>query len=97
MVCEFLTCMGRATAHPVWPRPVTLGRDQKVKYNLISNTKSISKIFLPHFVRVLTNERYKIYQTGFSPCHQSHAHGIGLMGGKGSKIKLRLSDRTDIP
>ena len=26
---------------------------------------SISKIFLPNFVCVLTNERYKTYQTGF--------------------------------
>ena len=26
---------------------------------------SISKIFIPNFVCVLTNERYKVYQTGF--------------------------------
>ena len=26
---------------------------------------SISKIFIPNFVCVLTNERYKTYQTGF--------------------------------
>ena len=50
-----------------WPRP--LGRGQKVKYHLISITKSISKIFIPIFVCVLANERYKIYQTGFSLCN----------------------------
>ena len=57
---------GRATAKfylalPPW----ALGRGQKVKYHLISITKSISKIFIPNFVFVLTNERYKTYQTGF--------------------------------
>ena len=45
--------------------PGALGRGQKVKYHLISITKSISKIFTPNIVCVLTNERYKIYQTGF--------------------------------
>ena len=46
------------------PPPGALGRGQKVKYHLISITKSI-KIFIPNFVCVLTNERYKTYQTGF--------------------------------
>ena len=41
------------------PPPGALGRGQKVKYHLISITKSISKIFIPNFVCVLTNERYK--------------------------------------
>ena len=37
--------MGRATANFFWPRPPgALGRGQKVKYHLISITKSISKI-----------------------------------------------------
>ena len=39
------------------PPPGALRRGQKVKYHLISITKSISKIFLPKFVCVLTNER----------------------------------------
>ena len=47
------------------PPPGALGRGQKVKYHLISITKSISKIFVPNFVCVLSNERYKTYQTGF--------------------------------
>ena len=63
-----------------WPLP--LGSGQKVKYHLILITKSISKIFLPNFVCVLTNERYKTYQTGFSLCSMGHAPGwdFGALG-----------------
>ena len=45
--------------------PWALGRGQKVKYHLHSITKSFSKIFIPNFVCVLTNERNKTYQMGF--------------------------------
>ena len=31
--------------------------------------------FIPNFVCVLTNERYKTYRTGFSFCHIGHAPG----------------------
>ena len=51
------------------PPPGTLGRGQKVKYHLISIAKSISKIIIPNFVCVLTNETYKTYQMEFSFCH----------------------------
>ena len=62
LVCE----MGRATSNFfLAPPPGVLGRGQKVKHHLISITKSISKIFIQNFVCVLTNERYKTYQTGF--------------------------------
>ena len=60
------------------PPPGALGRGQKVKYHLISITKSITKIFTPNFVSVLTNERYKTYQTGFLFCRLDHALGVGL-------------------
>ena len=43
------------------PTPKALGRGQKVKYHFISISKSISKIFIPNFVCVLTNVRYKMY------------------------------------
>ena len=43
-------------------------------------TKSISKIFILNFVCVLTNERYKTYQTGFSFCRLGHALEMGLGG-----------------
>ena len=55
-----------------------LGRGHKVKYHLISITKSISKIFIPNFMCVLTNERYKTYQTEFLFCCLSHALGVDL-------------------
>ena len=77
-----------------WPRP--LGRGQKVKYHLISITKSISKIFTPNFVCVLTNERYKIYQTGFLFCRLGHVLGVGLGGTKGPKSNSVLSVRYAI-
>ena len=67
------------------PPPGALGRGQKVKYHLISITKSISKIFIPNFVCVLTNERYKTYQTGFSFCPLGHAPGVGLWGAGGAQ------------
>ena len=62
------------------PPPGALGRGQKVKYHLISITKSISKIFIPNFVCVLTNKRYKTYQMGFLFCRLGHAPGVGLWG-----------------
>ena len=67
------------------PPPGALGRGQKVKYHLISITKSISKIFIPNFVCVLTNERYKAYQTGFLFCPLGHARGVGLWGTGGAQ------------
>ena len=66
-----------------------LGRGQKVKYHLNSITKSISMIFIPNFVCVLTNERYKTYQTGFLFCRLGHALGVGLGRYLGAKFKFR--------
>ena len=68
--------------------PWALGRGQKVKYHLISITKSISKIFIPNPACVLTNERYKIYQDEIfilSPgsCLRGGTWGTGVP--KGSK------------
>ena len=67
------------------PPPGAIRRGQKVKYHLISITKSISKIFIPNFVCVLTNERYKTYQTGFLFCPLNHAPGVGLWGAGGAQ------------
>ena len=41
--------------------PGALGRGKKFKYHKISITKSISNIFKPNFICLLTNERYKTY------------------------------------
>ena len=71
------------------PPSGALGRGQKVKYHLISITKSISKIFVPNFVCVLTNERYKAYQMIFSFCRLGHVQGAGLWGAGGAQgVKL---------
>ena len=68
-----------------WPAPPgALGWGQKVKYHLISITKTISKIFIPNFVCVLINERYKPYQKGFSFCPLGHFPGVGLWGAGGA-------------
>ena len=56
------------------------GPGEGSKGQIISITKSISKIFIPYFVCVLTNERYKTYQTGLSFCHLGHSLGVGLWG-----------------
>ena len=65
--------------------PGALGRGQKVKYHLISITKSISKIFILNFVCVLTNERYKAYLTGFSFCCLG-----GTYGSRGAKVVQKI-------
>ena len=46
---------------------------------------SISKIFKPNFVCLLTNERYKTYQTGFLFCRLGHAQGVGLFDTGGTQ------------
>ena len=78
--------MGHATSNFFLAPPLgALGRGQKVKNHLISITKSISKIFIPNFMCVLTNERYKTYQTGFQICPLGHAPGVGLWGAGGAQ------------
>ena len=72
------------------PPPGALGRGQKVKYHLIS----ITKIFIPNFVCVLTNERYKTYQTGFSFCPPGHAPGVGLWGAGGAQEGQKIFFQT---
>ena len=65
--------------HNVWvPTSWGLGRGQKVKYHSISIKKTISKIYKPNFVCLLTrNERYKTCLTGFSFGRLDHAPGFG--------------------
>ena len=60
------------------PRPLGPKEWSTVKYHLISIIKSNWKIFIPNFVSVLTNERYKTYKTGFLFCRLGHAPGVGL-------------------
>ena len=82
-------CNGK---HFFAPAPGALGRGQKVKYHLISIIKSISKIFVPKFVCVFTNERYKTYQTGFLFCRLGHAPGVGLWSAGGAQVVIFFSN-----
>ena len=60
------------------PPPGALGPKGQISLNL--NQRSISKIFKPNFVYLLTNERYKTYQMGFSFGRLGHGPGVGLRG-----------------
>ena len=71
------------------PPPGSLGRSQKVKYHLIWITKSILKTFKPNFVYLLTNERYIIYQAGFSFGRLGHAQGCDFW------VPLSLGDKKN--
>ena len=65
--------------------PGALGRGQKVKYHLISITKSISKIFIPNFVCVLINERYKHIRRDFHSVPLVMPQEVGLWGAGGAQ------------
>ena len=63
LVCGLLTCIGRATSNLfLAPTPGALSRGQ-ISYNF--NYKVNFKDVYTKLVCVLTNERYKTYQTGF--------------------------------
>ena len=68
------------------PATWDLGEGPKGQISL-NQTKSISKVFKPNFVYLLTNERYITYQTGFSFGHLGHAQGwdLGLPWGVGGQ------------
>ena len=69
--------LGPATCDP--------GEGSKVQILLHFNFEVHFKDFIPNFVCVLTNKRYKTYRTGFSFCRLGHAPGVGF-GGAGVKI-----------
>ena len=77
LVCELFTWIGCTTSYFLAPPPWALGR---CKLSFKFNTKLVSKIFIPNFVCVLTNERYKTYETGFSFCCLGHVPGVGIWG-----------------
>ena len=79
--------MGRATSFFLAPPPGALGKGQLIKYHF-SITKSISKIFIQNCVCVLTNERYKTYQTGFCILWPGSCPRGGTWGYIGAKIKF---------
>ena len=70
-----------------------LGRLNRKLSEVLSITKSISKIFKPNFVCLLRNKRYKTYQTGFSFGRLGHAQGVGLGGTvRGWGVKIFFSE-----
>ena len=76
--------MGRATSNFfLAPPPGALGRGQKVKYHFNSITKSISKIFIPNSLCVLTKERYKHNRQDFhsDPWVMPQGWDFGALGG----------------
>ena len=77
--------MGCATALFFFPAPWGPGEGSKGQISFNFNYKVNSKIFIPNFVCVLTNERYKTYQTGFSFCRLGHAPGVRLKGAGGAQ------------
>ena len=72
--------MGRATSIFFGSAPWGPGEGSKGQISFNFNFKVNFKDFIPNFVCVLTNERYKTYQTGFSFCRLGHAPGVGLWG-----------------
>ena len=62
-----------------WSPPLCPGEGPKGQISLNLNiTRSLSKIFKPNVVYLLTNERYVTYQTGFSFGRLGHAQGWDL-------------------
>ena len=101
LVCELLTWIGRTAAHFLAPPLGPWGGAKSsniITYHKISITMSISKFLKPNFVCLLTNERYKTYQTGFSFGHLRHAPRVGLEGNLGSwgSKKFRNSTRFGV-
>ena len=91
--------MGVATALFFAPGPGE-GPKGQISLNFIKfQLQSISNIFKPNFVCLLTNERYKTYHTGFSFGCLGHAPGVGLggtVGGWGCQFFFRNSTRFGV-
>ena len=77
--------MGRAMSNFFGPAPLGPWEGSKGQISFNFNYKVNSKDFILNFVCVLTNERYKTYQTGFSFCSLGHAPRVGLWGARGAK------------
>ena len=67
------------------PAPWGPGEGSKGQISLDFNYKVNFKIFKTDFVCLLTNERYKTYQTGFSFGRLGHAPGVGVLWGVGGQ------------
>ena len=61
------------------------GKGSKGQISFNFNYKVNFKDFIPNLVCVITNEKYKTYQTRFLFCHLDHAPGVGLRGAGDAK------------
>ena len=75
---------GCVTAQFFGPAPWGPGEGPKGQISLniikIQLESQFQRFFKPNFVCLLTNERYKTYQTRFSFGRLGHAPGVGLGG-----------------
>ena len=85
LVCEFDMNGACNVKKSLAPPPGALKRGQKVKYHLISITKSISKIFIPKFVCVFSQMKDKNISNGFFILSPGSCPRVGLGGTKGQK------------
>ena len=61
LVFEFFNECGVQQYNHFGPAPLGPGEGSNVKYHYISITKSISEVFIPNFLCVLTNTKYINY------------------------------------
>ena len=77
--------------HIFWPRPLGPwgGPKGQISLNIIKFQlqSQFQRFFKTNFVCLLTNERYKTYQTGFSFGRLGHAPGVRLGGTVGVGVK----------
>ena len=76
--------------HFLGPRPLGPWGGAKRSNIINSELQSISNVFKPNFVYLLTNERYITYQTGFSFGRLGHAQGwdLGVQWGVGGQKNI---------
>ena len=100
LMCELLTWVAHAMAQLFGsPPPLGIGEGPKGQISLNLKHKVNYKDFKPNFVCLLTNERYKTYQTGFSFGRLGHAprgETLGCCVGLGSKFFPRNSTRFGV-
>ena len=77
------------------PTPWGPGEGPKGQISFNFNYKvNFKDFYTKHFVCVLTNERYKTYQTEFSLCSLGHAPGVGLWGAVGAQVVKKSNFQT---
>ena len=76
------------------PAPWGPGEGSKGQISFNFNYKINLMDFIPNFVCVLTNERYKTYQMGFSLCSLGHAPEVGLWGAGGAQVVKKSNFQT---